>query len=418
MFSTASTAKPARAFATARQSEIDGIRGWASIGVLLFHLVWELYGVIYPGLRAPILRPLLDGPLAVYIFFVLSGDALSLGFTDARRNGLNPRMVLKRYFRLFGPILFSCLATYLLMQSQMTFNHEAAAIVHRDDWLGAFLSFEPSLSDMLRFSALGVFTTDHPSTSYNPFLWPMGIELGGSMLIFSLSIIYRDLRRPTLWIAVAAVALLYLGSPYGLFLVGAVFGGLRSDGVFAVAGRWPAWNRITTIFVVGGLYALIALPQSHDGRLGLLLASVVVLVCYSSIDLLTLMRSRISRFVGRISFPVYFMQFPVLVSLTSWLIVQGQSTTSGSWAATVVITSFAAVILIAVITEALEAKYLGWLDHVIAGAFRSSGTPRKMAASPPPAVEVTNDLQMRGAPTDRWSAEVLEGYSGKTSARA
>src|SRR5262245_41931407 len=63
-----------------RVHEIDGVRGWAALSVLFFHLFWELFGGVVPAFRSSILRFWLDGPLAVYIFFVLSGDALSWPF--------------------------------------------------------------------------------------------------------------------------------------------------------------------------------------------------------------------------------------------------------------------------------------------------------------------------------------------------
>lgn len=51
------------------------------MSVLIFHLAWELFGAVVPAFRTPALRFVLDGNLAVCVFFVLSGDALSLGFT-------------------------------------------------------------------------------------------------------------------------------------------------------------------------------------------------------------------------------------------------------------------------------------------------------------------------------------------------
>jgi len=48
-------------------------------------------------------------------------------------------------------------------------------------------------------------------------------------------------------------------------------------------------------------------------------APVFLLGVHSNPHLLGFFRSRLSLFLGRISFPLYVLQFPVLVSLSSWL---------------------------------------------------------------------------------------------------
>jgi peptidoglycan/LPS O-acetylase OafA/YrhL len=302
---------------TTRQSEIDGIRGWASLCVLFFHLIWEIFGVIHPGLRSASLRPLLDGPLAVLVFFVLSGDALSVGFVNRPGSGVSPRMVAKRYLRLIGPIFLSCITVYGLMRVGLTFNHQAAPLVQRPDWLGAFLSFEPSAGHALSYSLRDVFTQGPIETAYNPFLWPMGIELTGSALIFCLAIFYPQLRHPGRVVACVALLLLILGSFLALFAIGMWFGILRRDGLFERLQRKVVFNRVVVILALLTLFLLdrhanLSLFRHAWGRM--VFAACAVFVFYASSDLLVLMRSRLSTLLGKISFPIYFMQFPVIVS--------------------------------------------------------------------------------------------------------
>ena len=56
---------------------IDGLRGWASLAVLIFHIFPCL---IFQGIENPILSKMsFFGVRAVLIFFILSGFPLSIG---------------------------------------------------------------------------------------------------------------------------------------------------------------------------------------------------------------------------------------------------------------------------------------------------------------------------------------------------
>jgi peptidoglycan/LPS O-acetylase OafA/YrhL len=52
-----------------RIKEIDGIRGWAALCVLVFHVAGELFGNIYPIFKSGYFRFFLDGHLAVCILY-------------------------------------------------------------------------------------------------------------------------------------------------------------------------------------------------------------------------------------------------------------------------------------------------------------------------------------------------------------
>jgi peptidoglycan/LPS O-acetylase OafA/YrhL len=65
-----------------RVFEMDGLRGWASLSVMLSHLLFGVFIKLQPPLVSPVLRevlvePFLAGTLDVAVFFVVSGDALS-----------------------------------------------------------------------------------------------------------------------------------------------------------------------------------------------------------------------------------------------------------------------------------------------------------------------------------------------------
>lgn len=95
-----------------RYIEIDGIRGWAALSVVLFHFFPETFGVIFPFLHNPIFGFMSDGGLAVFVFFILSGDALSLSFFKTKDDKVITKIILARYFRLTFPIVISCFIVF------------------------------------------------------------------------------------------------------------------------------------------------------------------------------------------------------------------------------------------------------------------------------------------------------------------
>jgi peptidoglycan/LPS O-acetylase OafA/YrhL len=358
-----------------RLYEIDGIRGWAALVVLMSHLACDTFGAVRSEFQSPILRTLLDGNLAVAVFFVLSGDALSLCYTRLNGPGIEPKMIVKRYFRLAGPIVFSCIVVYLLMKLGLTYNKSAAPIVHAGDWLGGFLSFSPSFLHAMKTGLIGVFAGGFSDLSYNPFMWPMAPELAGSLLVFSLGIVYPKLKRSTLVLAVCSLYLGILGSWYALFLVGILLGRLRAAGVFAKL-QALRHNGILTAASMAAVLILDTMKKTKFGDPQMLVASCAVWTIYSSNALTFLMRTRLSRFVGKISFPVYFMQFSVIVSWTSWAIVAGESTPSNIWLSpyAIIASSAAIVIGLASAVEVAEAWYLrkidAWVKSILIGVSR------------------------------------------------
>ncbi|MBV1824216.1 acyltransferase family protein [Komagataeibacter oboediens] len=59
---------------------LDGIRGIASLSVVIFHFFHEALGSFVPVFRSRIFYTIFDGHEDVMIFFILSGDALSISY--------------------------------------------------------------------------------------------------------------------------------------------------------------------------------------------------------------------------------------------------------------------------------------------------------------------------------------------------
>jgi peptidoglycan/LPS O-acetylase OafA/YrhL len=308
-----------------RALEIDGIRGWASLSVVLFHMFHEMFVRLLPGLDSRWLALFFNGRLAVCIFFVLSGDALSTTFFA--RGGRNPvpvdRLLVRRYTRLTIPILMSCTLVFLLRAVHADWHAPATAVIHRPEWLGELIAFDFSTVGLLRYSLLGVYVSHSKATSYNPFLWTMSIEMLGSMLVFLMCYLWPRLRSGRTLLGLCALVLFALDSFLSLFFAGMFFGLLRNQSFFRARVTDRRWQGGVLVAFAGLLVLLVAtndlpLPLFFD----LAVAVALVFVFYSHRGLKRFLQGRLSTWLGEISFPLYLVQFAVIISLESWLTVR------------------------------------------------------------------------------------------------
>ncbi len=309
---------------------LDGLRGWAALAVLLYHAYWELLGAKFPQLRHGALALFCNGPLAVSIFFILSGDALLTPFLARKDFNVLRTTAFRRYTRLTVPILMASLLTFVVMKLGWLANTEAAHIMGSEHWLGTFAQFTPSLPSAVRFGLYGVYFDGSEQRNYHPFLWTMPIEMLGSLLMFVFGMQVERLRRPALVALVIAVFLYAFKSYQALFFLGAFFalrrqqGGLQAQLVGGLV--WVA--RLLSLVLLG--FAFWSCARSSDlGNeslwLNALRAAAVVTAVHLNPDLVRLMEARLSLFMGRMSFPLYLVHFAILITLTSHLVVAAQA---------------------------------------------------------------------------------------------
>lgn len=307
---------------TGRVHYLDGVRGWAALAVLLYHAYWECFGTLFPELRHGALALLCNGPLAVSVFFVLSGDALLTPFLASRNLEVLRTTSFRRYTRLTVPIALACFMSLVVMKMGWQANAEAAVVVHREDWLGSFLQFQPSFMNWVKYVFYGVYFEPSEPRSYHPFLWTMSIEMLGSALIFLFGLQLERLKSPGRAALLIALVLYVFKSYYALFFLGAWFSILRANGVLPRQADW----RVRCVSLALLVFSVVSCARSPDiGNDSLWLnaarAAAIMVAVHLNGDLIALMGSRLSRFMGQISFALYLVHFVVLVTLTSHLIL-------------------------------------------------------------------------------------------------
>ncbi len=287
----------------------------------LFHFFYELFGSLFPVFRADYAHFLTNGPFAVVIFFILSGQALSVSYIQQRnRESLN-RMAIKRYPRLAIPALASCFIVYTLMKCGLVWNVQAAKIVGRQDWLGSFINVDPSFVGMLKDGLFNAFVS---FSDYNFFLWTMKYELLGSALVFALLYAYRFLISPVVICLLLGFISLAPAPFISCFFFGVAFSLFHANGFFEKLRENKAWQYLgpTLLAMIVAIDVVYCKQSDQIDRLHILIALLFVFVAQTNKILSRFFEMKLSQILGKLSFPVYLVHLAVLVSVTSWMIVR------------------------------------------------------------------------------------------------
>ncbi|HTY18701.1 MAG TPA: acyltransferase [Myxococcota bacterium] len=332
---------------------LDGLRGAAAVAVLLFHATSHIAmpSALLSLLPVSPLGPLVNGPGAVHVFFVLSGYVLALTLQGDGRPGWLARYYVRRVFRIQPPymaaVLLAWAATRVVIPAGF---HDPNA-----PWL------------RLPAAALPVALA-FPSRAFGllPVGWSLFVEMAMSVVFPLLFLLGRRVHSG-LPIALSVLFLRDLPSSWVFlrFMIDFAIGlSLRLEGarVAALMGRLPAVA--PALLAVAGL-ALLQLPYvaglMDTGFAGLehghTPAAVAQLACGAGLLLVAAMHaprlrqalsSPLGRFFGRTSYSFYLIHYTVLLSF-----VMHARTYSLPWP-----TGIAVTLLTFAVTTALSE--LGW----------------------------------------------------------
>lgn len=302
-----------------RKLFLDGLRGWAALIVVLYHTLHGFLSTATHTFDGIAFRFVTDGALAVSIFFVLSGFALSVGFFETGDRGAVVMAALRRYPRLTIPILASSLVAWALLSVGLMANRDVAPILNNVGWLGSFYTFPPALDHVMRFALWNVYFDFRGGDVYNAVLWTMATELYGSIMVFALLYTVGDRRWRGPVYGVAAVVLWAHGGPLLAFLFGMALADLFASPGFRRL-RGAAWApAVGTALMVAGVAKSTLLPTDFNDACSMaVVATMVVAGPVVARAVARVFEGALSRALGRLSFPVYLIHLMVLCSLSSW----------------------------------------------------------------------------------------------------
>ncbi len=310
-----------------RLPQLDGLRGIAALIVVVHHGMLvspglaQYYGQTRPSLPGPLswfgftpLHLLWDGPAAVTVFFVLSGLVLTLPF---QRESPPPWHLYypRRLLRLYLPTV--C-AVVLALTLFMVFPRRTSP--EFSWWVNAH-AFAPTAMSVLADAAL-LFGTDW----LNSPLWSLRWEVVFSLALPVYLFLGRLLQAQWLLTGVALVALHSLGvAQHNDFLrYLPVFGlgvlmGFRRQQLGELANRVPRWLwpilSATALILLNAPWLPVLL--TYPTALVALGATMLVFVFQGWEAAATLARSRVVRWLGLLSFSLYLVHEPVIVSVVA-----------------------------------------------------------------------------------------------------
>jgi peptidoglycan/LPS O-acetylase OafA/YrhL len=383
---------------TGKLQYLEGLRGIAAMQVVLLHFVSGFMPDTARHAWAP-LHVLYDGHTAVYVFFLISGAVLTPSFA---RPGPFAAKAIKRIVRLGIPVAAAAVIAMLLIALWPNAHGQAAAVTG-SAWLAMDSSGLPTLvhlareigldSLLLGYREATLFTpwAEHlppMETSLDAPFWSLHLELYGSLLVLCLV----WLRAHSIWLhraAIAAAATLFGTHPMFLFVIGHLMqpwsfppnGGGFVRGIpgallllFGIAlSANKDWESIDMLRLWLGRIVILAPPDlfQFQRQLAALALYAGVLSCRWVWPLLG---CGACRHLGRLSFSIYLLHFPILFTLACLIFVGASVAMPHAAAVAIVFVLFIGITLIAAIL------FERWIDRPAVALSRLVGARRVLTA--------------------------------------
>ncbi len=362
---------------------IEGFKGFACLSVILSHFVLAFCNVLVTCsslnahgssklellLGKTPLNLFYSGNFGVYVFFIVSGFVLSYAFFMKKDENYLKRGVIKRYFRLLLPIVVVNLFVFLLMKFSLTYNTQVADFTKNPVWFGKFNTFDPSIFSVLKEAFFGNFFGFQ--SNYVSPLWTISYEIYGSFLVFFfLGLFGKEKIRYPLYII---LILLLRDLNYISFIVGMLICDVVVNGFpYLDAYKSKKWLPYLT-FIVGIYFASYPLQADVEGTIYQIInysqfgipaatvnhflgASLMIFALVSSSLLQKLFERKPFRFLGKYSFGLYLIHWPIMLSLSSYILYKGMNGPLGYYE--LLLFDFIVTIIVVFILSILLVKYI------------------------------------------------------------
>jgi peptidoglycan/LPS O-acetylase OafA/YrhL len=350
--------------ATARFNQLDGLRGVASVAVFLWHHFIAFFpasigisNVMHSRVleiwlyRSP-LAILFAGDLAVFVFFVLSGFVISVGYFRAEGIEGVKKSFLRRYVRLMPPAFVTIIAAYLILIAGLNFNGQAGPLT-TGWWLA--LHWSQTVVQLKNAIWMGVygmwFVPIEAGAQFNSNLGTLALELIGSFVVFATIIatrlaglsfytrlalyccmfglsIYLNINDPhyVSFYAGMALADIYVNRPRAFEISSSASLGILVLAVYLGAVNVASMTLPYYAPMAAGFRFLGLHPLSYPWMISSVLLVYGILTSRLATKVFS---SKLAIFLGKYSFPLFLVHTIVLCSFTSFLFVYLSSLGTG-----------------------------------------------------------------------------------------
>lgn len=322
-----------------RMQYLDALRGLAAFAVVIGHFFFGEWK------NLPVINLISDTKLAVAIFFVLSGVVLTneKGMINQPPITLLLTYGLARFTRLFIPILSVSIFVALLYSLGFMFNGQL-----NENYLGwvPYLDFyqtEVGVAKVISFASVETFLIYNPELTLIPPAWTMRPELFGSFAVIAyIWILNRGYikPRPVLLSVIAFFLVATEGNlPFihflGYFLSGCA---LRHAADLNVKISHPSFCLLAALLCK----TLLAWQNLGGIMIDFIFATLIIFFLMQAKSLHKEMCGPVLLWLGRISFPLYLLHVPLIMSLglhtMQFLGNMGVPAAVGQWLVFVVLT--------------------------------------------------------------------------------
>ena len=312
---------------SARIKGLDGLRGFASLAVVLYHLSLiarpGLSDTAWAWLTQSPLKLLFPGTEAVLVFFALSGLVVALPAlrTDFAWTRYYPSRLLRLYLPVFGALV---LATVLIIAIPRD-----AASVPDGSWLRDAQA--TSVSPLSFFAEASLIPASY---DIDNVLWSLRWELFFSLLLPVFVLLAIRFRRASPYLAAAAGAATIAGRVLEIdalvylpvFLLGTIIA-VNLEGIRAYAQRlgtralWPVLAASAAVLLVAS-WLVRPVVDAYSKIVGDVVwgfagvgATLIVLLVIAWPVLRRACERPTALWLGRISFSLYLVHAPILGTL-------------------------------------------------------------------------------------------------------
>lgn len=335
----------------------DGLRGGAALQVLLLHYAsvflpfYAHEGAVarYEFERWLATSPLylvIDGGTAVCLFFVISGFVLASSF--ARMSASISAAAVKRTVRLALPVAAAAFFAWLCL-GPLAPPMDALRVATQSDFVMRVYPHPLTILHALKDVSMHALFTGYEAVSLfsgnswmslprldesvDPPFWTLHIEFWGSMLVLGLSWARRRLPSIVMGVLLAVAFWLAGTSWYLLFIIGFLLHGAHSK--IGLPSGWMSAVTGVLVVAVGCSIAVtksnpyvhaafeVLVPLVHGQALNTYTfqscigGALIFIGVWVAKPLRMLATSRAALFLGRLSFGMYLLHFPILFAVAS-----------------------------------------------------------------------------------------------------
>ena len=294
-----------------RIHHLDSLRGVAAVMVVLHHSLLCNNEIPYHDMFSQ-----LFGKSSVLFFFLLSGYVLSRSLSKSK-NLTSIEIIgyyLRRLFRIYPAVIISLLVAALAAK----FYNEETLLKFRNEWVISSMDGALSVKSFKSYCAEILLFSNHLN---NP-LWTIRAELVASFLLPILLITLKYLPECEIFFVFIMGVLLWLGENQKLsfYWVGYQYiftfylGSMLASGSTLLSKITERETKV--MLTLGLLMLLMAIRRNLDNVSGsLILAAIFApLIPCNWPALYNLLSIRPLIFLGRISFSIYLLHFPILLT--------------------------------------------------------------------------------------------------------